>query len=141
MNREHKFDLWHAYEQTQFYVRECAPELCIRIGSHHEQLDEMLLENNCDTWSYITASNPASELLSGAQNAGRNRELVELLRSQDLVFYRGEGIGSDPTWPAEASFLILGISREAAMQLGRQFGQNAIVCGKRDGPAELVDCR
>ncbi len=141
MNREHKFDLWHAYEQTQFYVRECKPELCIRIGSHHERLDEMLLEHNCDTWSYITASNPASELLSDAQNAGRNRELVELLRSQNLVFYRGEGIGSDPAWPAEASFLILGISREAAMQLGRQFGQNAIVCGKRGGPAELVDCR
>ena len=113
MSEKNKSTLWHAYEQTQFYVRECTPELCIRIGSHHERLDEMLLKHNCDAWSYITASNPASELLSDEQNAGRNRELEALLKSQELVFYRGEGIGSDPAWPAEASFLILGISREA----------------------------
>ena len=141
MSQKNKSTLWRAYEQTQFYVRECTPELCIRIGSHHEQLDEMLDDHQCDAWSYITASNPASELLSDEQNAGRNRELEALLKSQDLVFYCGEGIGSDSTWPAEASFLILGISREAAVHLGRLFGQNAIVCGKRGNAAELVDCR
>ena len=47
---------------------------------------------------------------------------------------------ADPAWPAEASFLILGISREAAVLLGRQFGQNAIVCGMLGQAAELVDC-
>ena len=141
MHQKHKGDLWRAYEQTQFYVRECTPEFCIRIGSHHERLDEMLLEHNCDTWSYITASNPASELLSDEQNASRYRELESLLESQSFVFYRGEGVGSDPTWPAEASFLILGIALEAAINLGRQFGQNAIVCGTRGEAAELVDCR
>ena len=113
MSQKNKSTLWHAYEQTQFYVHECTPEFCIRIGSHHEQLDRLQLEHNCDAWSYITASNPASERLSEDQNTGRNRELEALIRSQDLVFYRGEGVGSDPTWPAEASFLILGISRDA----------------------------
>ena len=101
----------------------------------------MLLDHNCDTWSYITASNPASELLSDEQNAGRNRELEAQLKSQDLVFYRGEGVGSDSTWPAETSFLILGIDRDAAMHLGRHFGQNAIVYGSLGHAAELVDCR
>ena len=141
MHQEHKNDLWRAYEQTHFYVRECTPELCIRIGSHHEQLDQMLREHQCDAWSYITASNPASKLLSDDDNRSRNHELEAQLKSQDLVFYRGEGVGSDSTWPAETSFLILGISREAAMQLGRQFGQNAIVCGSPGHVAELVDCR
>ena len=141
MHQENKNDLWRAYEQTHFYVRECTPELCIRIGAYHEPLDEILLEHRFDAWSYITASNPASELLSDEQNAGRNRELEALLKSQDLVFYRGEGVGSDSSWPAETSFLILGISREATVQLGRQFGQNAIVCGMLGRAAELVDCR
>ena len=141
MHQKRSNNLWRAYEQTQFYVRECKPELCIRIGSHHEQLDEMLRDHRCDAWSYITACNPASELLSEEKNTSRNRELEALLKSHDLVFYRGEGIGTDPTWPAEASFLILGIGREVAMELGRQFGQNAIVCGKRGEAAELVDCR
>jgi len=141
MSQKNQSALWHAYEQTQFYVRECTPEFCIRIGSHHERLDEMLHDHQCDGWSYITASNPASDLLSDEQNAGRNRELESLLESQSFVFYRGEGVGSDPAWPAEASFLILGISREAAVLLGRQFGQNAIVCGVLRHAAKLVDCR
>ena len=141
MHQENKNDLWRAYEQTDFYVRECTPELCIRIGSHHERLDRMLHEHQCDAWSYITASNPASELLSDDENRSRNRELEALLKSQDLVFYRGEGVGSDSTWPAEASFLILAISREAAVHVGRQFGQNAIICGSPGHAAELVDCR
>ena len=140
MHQENKNDLWRAYDQTDFYVRACTPELCIRIGSHHERLDRMLREHQCDAWSYITASNPASELLSDDENRSRNRELEALLKSQDLVFYRGEGVGSDSTWPAEASFLILGISREAAVHVGRQFGQNAIVCGSPGHAAELVDC-
>ena len=141
MHQEHKNDLWRAYEQTHFYVRECTPELCIRIGSHHDQLDQMLREHQCDVWSYITASNPASELLSDDENRSRNRELAAHLKSQDLVFYRGEGVGSDPAWPAETSFLILGIDRDAAMHLGRHFGQNAIVYGSLGHAAELVDCR
>ncbi len=140
MSEKNKSTLWRAYEQTQFYVRESTPELCIRIGSHHEQLDEILLEHRCDVWSYITASNPASELLSDDENRSRNRELAAHLKSQNLVFYRGEGVGSDSTWPAETSFLILGINRDAAMQLGRQFGQNAIVYGSLGHAAELVDC-
>ena len=101
----------------------------------------MLHEHQCDTWSYITASNPASELLSDDENRSRNRELAAHLKSQDLVFYRGEGVGSDSTWPAQTSFLILGIDRDAAMHLGRHFGQNAIVCGLFGHAAELVDCR
>ena len=141
MHQGNKNDLWRAYEQTHFYVRECTPELCIRIGSHHDQLDQMLREHQCDAWSYVTASNPASELLSDDENRSRNRELEALLKSQDLVFYRGEGVGSDPAWPAEASFLILGIDRDAAMQFDRQFGQNAIVYGSLGHAAELVDCR
>ena len=141
MHQKRSNNLWRAYEQTQFYVRECKPELCIRIGSHHERLDEMLHDHQCDAWSYITASNPASELLNDDENISRNRELESLLHTQGCLFYRGEGVGGDPDWPAEASFLILGISREDAMNLGRQFGQNAIVCGVLGQAAELVDCR
>ena len=141
MCNENKNDLWQAYKQTAFHVHGCEPEFCIRIGSHHEQLDQLQLEHNCDAWSYITASNPASELLSNEENAKRRRELEALLQLQGYVFYGGEGVGSDRAWPAEASFLILGISRKTAMHLGRQFGQNAIVCGTRGKAAELVDCR
>jgi hypothetical protein len=54
--------------------------------------------------------------------------------------YTGEGIGVDGTWPPERSILVLGIEREAAVQLGGRFGQVAIVFGEAGGPATLVLC-
>lgn len=41
-------------------------------------------------------------------------------------------------WPPEKSLLILEIEREEAHELGRQFGQNAIVYGKSGGTPELL---
>jgi hypothetical protein len=54
--------------------------------------------------------------------------------------FLGEGIGDDGAWPPEPSILVLGIEREAAVQLGRLFGQRAIVCGELGGLATLVLC-
>ena len=54
--------------------------------------------------------------------------------------FLGEGIGDDGTWPLEQGILVLGIEREAAVQLGRRFGQRAIVCGELGGLATLALC-
>jgi hypothetical protein len=54
--------------------------------------------------------------------------------------FPGEGIGDDGVWPPERSVLVLGIEREAALQLGRRFGQRAIVCGDLGGLATLALC-
>lgn len=51
--------------------------------------------------------------------------------------FSGEGIGDDGTWPAERSVLVLGIERAIAIELGRRFGQRAILCGRLGGPATL----
>ena len=52
----------------------------------------------------------------------------------------GRGIGSDPDWVPEDSYLIIGIPRADAISLGYDFGQNAIVVGRIGNPAELVPC-
>ena len=53
----------------------------------------------------------------------------------------GEGIGDNGTWPAEQSVLVLGIELEHAVQLGRRFGQRAIVYGRVGGRAALACTR
>jgi hypothetical protein len=52
----------------------------------------------------------------------------------------GEGIGDDGTWLPEQIILVLGIERTAAVQLGRRFGQRAIVWGELGGLATLAFC-
>ncbi len=42
---------------------------------------------------------------------------------------------------AEESFLVLGLTREAAVAAGRRHGQNAVVWGEAGEPAQLLDSR
>ena len=53
---------------------------------------------------------------------------------------KGEGIDDDGAWPPERSILVLGIERQTAVELGRRFGQRAIVCGELSGVADLALC-
>ena len=46
-------------------------------------------------------------------------------------------IGTDENWPPEESFWALDIPLEKAVELGRQFGQNAIVVWQNGGYPEL----
>lgn len=51
-----------------------------------------------------------------------------------------EGAGEDPEgrWPAERSYLVLGMALEAAKEIGRRYGQNAIVWVGADAAPELL---
>jgi hypothetical protein len=51
-----------------------------------------------------------------------------------------EGAGEDPEgrWPAEPSYLVLGMALDAAQEVGRRYGQNAIVWAGADAVPELV---
>ena len=64
-------------------------------------------------------------------------EILSLeLRPGQLI----EGIGIDPSgeWPAEKSFLALGLDLETSRALGREFGQNAIVWAGADAIPRLI---
>jgi hypothetical protein len=50
------------------------------------------------------------------------------------------GIGQHPTgsWPGEPSYLVPGLARAAALELGRQFAQNALIWAGDDAVPELI---
>ena len=58
----------------------------------------------------------------------------------DVVLFEGQGVPDAADWEPEISLLVLGIGREQAVAIGRDFGQLAIVCGRPGGVAELVAC-
>lgn len=93
-------------------------------------------DNGCSTCAFITAWNPASKLLSHAENEQKNRMLEADLAPATNLVLPGTGLGDDGSWPGEKSFLACGITAAEAVRLGIKYGQNAIVwCEKGELPA------
>jgi hypothetical protein len=133
----HELALWDAYRRTTYVVAVKNPIL-IRIGWNPRRLRHLLETHGVSEWAFITAWNPGSVTLPEAENARRNGALATDLRRR-WTLLEGQGVGDDGTAP-EASYLVLGIGREAAVAAARKYGQLAIVCGTLETGAHLVAC-
>jgi hypothetical protein len=126
------------YEATTFRVETPNGPIDIRIGQTHPALDKFVVGNDVTTWAYVTAWNPASAPLSQATNDRRHFELIDLVHARRWAYFEGDGVPDNPGWAPERSVWIARISRDDAAELGRRFGQKAIVVGSVEGPAELM---
>ena len=127
-------DLILAFTNTKFHV--FIPSIVIEIGKRNEDLDALIKKEGQTEWAYLTAYNPFSKELTDKENLERQSQLLSKI--SDYKFYEGEGVGEDPTWKPERSILIVGITKNEAISLGREFEQNAIVYGKINEVPELI---
>ena len=130
MNKE----LLKAYTETDFNVFELS--ITIKIGEHNGLLNNLLFEQGFEKWAYITPFNPYSKVLTVEQNEHRLKDLRNKIAN--YKYFEGEGVGKDPSWKPEKSFLILGITKERAIELGNEYEQNAIVYGEINELPELL---
>lgn len=126
-----------AYHETEYRVTG-DQSLVLRIGEYNESLSRLYKSNKLDSCAFITACNPCSKSLSDAVNAHRHEELGRELQRRGLKFFQSEGKHPVGNWPGEASYLILGLSLEAAKILGKKYEQNAIVWCGSDAVPQLV---
>lgn len=129
-----------AYRATTYRCYTTSGVIDIRVDRTHPELDRLLQGMTVPSWSFITAYNPRSQRISQAENDRRQAQLRDVIASRGWTMFQGAGIGDDGRWPAEPSFLVLGIARDEAIALGRQFEQAAIVFGEAGGRAELLLC-
>ena len=127
-----------AYRQTSFFADTPRGYLRLRIDERNPELDAVLAAEGAQSWAYVTACNPGSVALSKSENVQRQQMLEQAVREAGFVFFRGEGVGDDGQWSPEPSLLILGITRAQAVDLGRRFGQRAIVYGEAGGSPLLL---
>jgi len=127
-----------AYRGSSYDVDGPEGRIVIRVGEGTPQLDRLLRRHHARTWAFVTAANPGSLLFSEEENHKRHADLERLAKASGYLHYRGESVGDDGTWSAEASLLILGISPNDAATIGRTFSQNAIVIGEIGEPARLM---
>lgn len=130
--------LVEAYRATNYHVFLDGKPFVLRVGQHSEALDSLYHDTQTRTAVFITAENPFSLTMSPAENGASQKRLAQKLSSLTEHIFEGTGQGDDETWPPEASFLALGVNREQACTLGRQFGQNAIVWVDADAEPELI---
>jgi len=133
--------LLEAYRRTRFCAETERGQVVIRIGEDCPTLDALLRALGFATYAYITAFNPGSIRLTDEENRARQSDLNNIVRQLGHPAFPGEGIGDDGVWPPEQSMLVLGIEYVAAIQLGRRFGQRAIVFGTVGGAPALVLCQ
>jgi hypothetical protein len=130
-------DTLQAYRETHYKVLEGLPTT-LRVDAVCPELLLLHARYRAHCSAFITACNPLGERVATPLNALRQEALRTELARRKLEAIRG--IGQHPTnqWPAEPSFLVLGIARRAARALGHQFEQNAIIWAGPDAVPELV---
>lgn len=130
-------DVLDAYRNAE-YVVFGEPPLVLRVGEPNRRLDSMLEAANRATAAFVTACNARGERRSETDNQAAQVRLEGALEEKPYGCYPGEGRDPAGAWPAEPSFLVVGIPREEAEALGRAFRQNAILFAERGGAPQLV---
>ena len=130
-------DLIRAYRETDYRAGEGPAAITLRIDERSEALSRLYDTSGHRCALFVTACNPYSETRRLEANLAAHARLrAELAR---LTQYVIEGVGAHPSgrWE-EKSFLALGVSRETAIILGNQFGQNAVVWAGDDLIPRLI---
>jgi len=104
---------------------------------HSPRFGHWLEERNCGVCSIVTACNPASVRLSAEENARNNQKLASDLRKASRLVLPATNLDPDGRWPPEESFCACGIAAGDAAQLGRKYGQNAVIGWEKGGIPEL----
>ena len=132
--------LREVYQNTEFVVDGPGGQITLRVGETNQEIDTLLKSHGASKCAYITAWNPHSVRLEVGKNSRRQAELVEEVRHLGHTFLVGRGVAENKEWAPEESVLVIGIDRSPALELGRTFGQNAIVFKEVNRAAELLFC-
>lgn len=122
-------DLGASFHNTSYIVHLGHANIPLRIGKHNPQLDVVLAQKGFHEWAWITAANPGAQKVSEKVNAARYREFLHLVFQEKLTYLTADAVPDVPGWPIEPGLLIFGISLERALEVGRKFGQLAILAG------------
>jgi hypothetical protein len=99
----------------------------LQIGRLSSELKSLHRIHHVDCSAFLTARNPLGQLTSLEQNQMAQRVLIAELIRRRIPALRRVGVVPCGEWPGEESYLALGMSRDEAIAMGKQYAQNAIV--------------
>lgn len=127
-----------AFQKTIYTIEVGVEKISFSIGVRSNELKNIFRDKNEKTGIFITAFNPYGQIQNDDMNEVSNKKL--LFDLQKLAKYVYLGQGADPTgnWPAEASFLALGVDIKTSKELGEKYHQDAIIWIEEDAVPELL---
>jgi hypothetical protein len=114
------------------------PGFTLRVGRASAELLAAHKRWRTDCSAFLTACNPFSQPLDAAANAARQAALAKELSGRSLAFVPGVGQHPSNGWPGEDSFLVFGLTLEAAKALGTRLEQNGLVWSGADAVPQLI---
>ncbi len=136
-------DTLRAYLETDYWVERvpAAESFALRVGEPCEPMKQFAVPNRASGAAFITAYNPLGIATDERANQQEQAALAARLEGCARNVLPGEGRGRIGDWPAEPSWLALGIDFDDACRVGREFGQNAIIWVGSDYIPALVVLR
>lgn len=110
----------------------------LRVGRRSSWLDRWLAEVGCKRWIWVTADNPGVELHGRDVNAAAQERLLRWLVAMDVEALPMTATADAGDWPAEHGYLCCGMSMKLGRDIGRHFGQAAVLAGKQKGRVRLI---
>ena len=126
-----------AYLETEYRVHG-EPHFTLRVGQASADLLFAHQRQRVDCSVYLTAWNPFSKSTDDVSNVARQAELAEELSRRGLMFLPGVGQHPSNGWPGEDSFLVFGLTLEAAKALGTRLEQNGFVWSSANAVPQLI---
>lgn len=137
-NSEIPQDKIAAYHATHYRVGAGANGFTLRIGQHSPELRRLYTSTSQSCGVFITAFNPFGQAQGDAENEAAHTQLGDDLRAMSSCVVEGEGSNPAGLWPAETSYLALGVNEELARALGGYWRQDAVVWAGDDATPRLI---
>ncbi|MBP9145993.1 MAG: DUF3293 domain-containing protein [Thermoanaerobaculia bacterium] len=131
-------ELRESYTRAVYRVDCKEGPILLRVGAASAALDRWLETQRASCFAFLSAANPGSVALPETENLRRHRLLVDRLGESGLPAVAGESFDPATGGWREASLLVVGIDREAALALAREFGQAALLWGEIGRPVALL---
>ena len=132
-----KQELLDSYTEANYHVY-ANPSFILKIGQSSKELRKLLTDLNVKFAALITAFNPYSKELGLIENRLRNKILEGKIKSLALYYIKGDGRCGDSGEVGEESFLVFGLSKKQAINLGMESKQNAIVVSGTNATPSLL---
>jgi len=131
-------DKVRAYRATNYRIGHTTQDIVLAPGLRSDRLAELFASKSVTCGAFLTAFNPPGTQKSDTENDQAHAELTKTLARLGLESIEGSGSEVDTQWPAEKSLFSLGLNREDAIAIGRQYDQDAIVWVGDSAVPELV---
>ena len=126
-----------AYLETEYHVREDAGFI-LRVGLISSCLLASHQRRRVECSAFLTACNPFSKAFEPDANNARQQALAKELELRSLAYVKGVGLHPSNNWPGEESFLIFGLTLEAAKTLANSLEQNGFIWSDADAIPQLI---